>query len=300
MWKRRSARKDPGPDPKTLVSVRHRVKSGIQHRCKPRMPGSHPIRGSDGISKDQRIRSTPRSIPTEFCSGRGIHHASTHPRRNDLPEMHEPGDHQHRPAEKPPALGTFPNEFELEVCVCGARQFAYLDGEPATAGSSGRESRSRDPSEGAQKSKAQGGEGRAQFPYPRPAEPRCGCSSRSDRARKTPGRQIPRKQRHQHHPSAEHLCSQAPGVRLSRPSGRSGVETGTQRHRRGIPDRVDRAPTPAKDPSLQPQTGANPGQTPYEHPNYREGFSPAFSGNLTRSAAMSEGTRACIGPSDPH
>ena len=49
-----------------------------------------------------------------------------------MPEMHEPGDHQHRPAEKPPALGTFPNEFELEVCVCGARRFAYLDGEPAT------------------------------------------------------------------------------------------------------------------------------------------------------------------------
>ena len=49
-----------------------------------------------------------------------------------MPEIHDPTDHQHRPAEKPPALGTFPNEFELEVCVCGARRFAYLDGEPAT------------------------------------------------------------------------------------------------------------------------------------------------------------------------
>ena len=47
-------------------------------------------------------------------------------------EIHDPGDHKHRAAEKPPALGTFPNEFELEVCVCGARRFAYLDGEPDT------------------------------------------------------------------------------------------------------------------------------------------------------------------------
>ena len=43
---------------------------------------------------------------------------------------HELGDHEHRPAEKPPTLGTFPNE--VEVCRCGARRFAYLDGEPMT------------------------------------------------------------------------------------------------------------------------------------------------------------------------
>ena len=45
---------------------------------------------------------------------------------------HEPSDHERRPEEKPPALGTFSNEFELEVCVCGARRFADLSGEPAT------------------------------------------------------------------------------------------------------------------------------------------------------------------------
>ena len=47
-------------------------------------------------------------------------------------EIHEPGDHQHRATENPPQLGTFPNEFELEVCVCGARRFANLSGDPAT------------------------------------------------------------------------------------------------------------------------------------------------------------------------
>ena len=64
-----------------------------------------------------------------------------------MPGTHEPGDHKHRPAEKPPALGTFPKEFELEVCVRGARRFTNLNGELATAGSPGRASRSEAPSE---------------------------------------------------------------------------------------------------------------------------------------------------------
>ena len=46
--------------------------------------------------------------------------------------MHEPGDHKHRAVEKLPGLGTFPNQFQLEVCVCGARRFADLSGDPAT------------------------------------------------------------------------------------------------------------------------------------------------------------------------
>ena len=47
-----------------------------------------------------------------------------------MPGKHEPGDHEHRAAEKPPALGTFTSDLEVQVCRCGARRFAYLDGEP--------------------------------------------------------------------------------------------------------------------------------------------------------------------------
>ena len=46
--------------------------------------------------------------------------------------IQEPSDHKHRATEKPPALGTFPNQLELEACKCGARRFAYIGGGPAT------------------------------------------------------------------------------------------------------------------------------------------------------------------------
>ena len=49
-----------------------------------------------------------------------------------MPEMRDPTDHEHRPQEKPPALGTFPSDLEVEVCRCEARRFAYLDGDPMT------------------------------------------------------------------------------------------------------------------------------------------------------------------------
>ena len=49
-----------------------------------------------------------------------------------MPEIHDPTDHEHRPQEKPPQLGTFPSDLEVQVCRCGARRFAYLDGESAT------------------------------------------------------------------------------------------------------------------------------------------------------------------------
>ena len=48
---------------------------------------------------------------------RGTPHVRKHPRRNDLPEIHEPGDHQHRAVEKLSPPGTF----------------EYQSGEPATA-----------------------------------------------------------------------------------------------------------------------------------------------------------------------
>ena len=52
--------------------------------------------------------------------------------RKDLLGIQEPGDHKHRAAEKPPALGTFPNELEVEVCKCGARRFAHIGSGPAS------------------------------------------------------------------------------------------------------------------------------------------------------------------------
>ena len=55
--------------------------------------------------------------------------------------IQEPSDHKHRATEKPPALGTFPNQLELEACKCGARRFAYIGGGQPPAGSSGLASR---------------------------------------------------------------------------------------------------------------------------------------------------------------
>ena len=102
-------------------------------------PAPEPT-GSAWSSKKTRTDAGP-TVPAPGWEMPGFHSPPEHLEgcshselkgRKGLPGKHEPGDHEHRAAEKPPGLGTFPNEFQLQVCVCGARRFTDLNSEPMT------------------------------------------------------------------------------------------------------------------------------------------------------------------------